>query len=203
MTESGAKKNLNTIGDGLTTGAFTALLVGLDSNPRAAAQRYEKLRDKLIRLFTWRGCVDAPQLADETLNRVAKRIKRDQQVQQKIEAFVLGVAHKVYLEVLRQHRKHQHAASEIRARPADLLAREMTSPQLVQLEHCIMELPKNDRDLILAYYRHSIDGTIAARKKLGQKLGLSEGNLRIKVFRIRNQLEQQMQAHANIEAENE
>lgn len=194
MTEPELEKSRATINESLSAGAFTALLGGLDSDPRAAAQRYEKLREKLVRLFTWRGCVDAPQLADETLNRVAKRIKRDQQVQKKIDAFVLGVAHKVYLEVLRQNRKHQHAASEIKARPTDLFAREITNPQLVKLEQCIMELPKKDRDLILAYYRHSAGSQITARKLLSKKLGLTEGNLRIKAFRIRSHLEKRLQA---------
>ncbi len=192
MTDSAIKKGLEQTTNGLSANSFAALLLCLDDDSHQAALRYEKLRNKLIRLFTWRGCADAPELADETMNRVAKRVTCDHQLGGKIEQFVIGVAHKIYLEVLRSHRKHNHAVSEIKARPADLFEREMTSPKLIRLEQCIMELPENDRELILAYYRHPSGNRITSRQKLKQKFALSDSNLRIKVFRIRNRLEQRM-----------
>lgn len=194
MTDPVFKNGQDKTSNGLSASSFAALLICLDSDPRQAAQRYERLRSKLIRLFTWRGCSDAGELADETMNRVAKRVKRDQQIAEKIEQFVVGVAHNIYLEVLRAHRKHNQAVNEIKARPVDLFEREMTSPQLIRLEQCIMELPEKDRELILAYYRHPAGNRIASRQKLKQKFALSDSNLRIKIFRIRNRLEQRMLA---------
>ncbi len=192
MDDSRVNRSLEKTAGGLSASSFSALLLCLDDDSHQAALRYEKLRSKLIRLFTWRGCADAPDLADETMNRVAKRVTSDHQLGEKIEQFVIGVAHKIYLEVLRSHRKHYQAVSEIKARPADLFEREMTSPKLLRLEQCIMELPAHDRELILAYYRHPPGKRIVSRQQLKQKFALSNNNLRIKVFRIRNRLEQRM-----------
>jgi len=206
MNRRVSDKNLDKTNEGLSASSFAALLQCLDNNPVQAAQHYEKLRNKLIRLFTWRGCSNAPELADETMNRVAKRVEKDQQISVKIEQFVIGVAHKIYLEVLRKHRQHNQAVNEIKARPADFFEREMTSPKLLQLEQCIMELPMHDRELILAYYRHPSGNRIASRQQLKARFSLSDNNLRIKVFRIRNRLEQRMlelDLQQTVEAENE
>src|ERR1051326_5706272 len=59
----------------LTQQAFDALLACLDSDRERAAEKYETLRLKLVKFFEWRACAVAAQdLADEVINRVARRI---------------------------------------------------------------------------------------------------------------------------------
>ncbi len=61
----------------LTPEAFAKLLAAFapDSNEEAGA-KYEAARARLVKLFQWRGIFDAEEAADETLNRVARKIGR-------------------------------------------------------------------------------------------------------------------------------
>ena len=54
---------------------FDALLAWLDSDRERAGIKYEQIRSSLIKIFTGRGCLDAEELADETINRVTRKIK--------------------------------------------------------------------------------------------------------------------------------
>src|SRR5690349_936986 len=58
----------------LTEQSFSRLLLFLDPDRQRAAERYEKVREKLTRLFEWRGCIPGADYADETFDRVAKRL---------------------------------------------------------------------------------------------------------------------------------
>ncbi|MEM9530652.1 MAG: hypothetical protein AAGA23_07020 [Pseudomonadota bacterium] len=176
----------------LNSGAFAALLGALDPDLLQAARRYERLREKLIRLFTWRGCHDAAELADETINRVALRVLDDSAVGSRVEQFSVGVAHRIYLEVLRSRARDRSVDAALRHQPASLAEREATDPELLKLEHCISELPADDRQLVLEYYRDAGDGLKETRKRLAEKLAVSPGNLRIRVHRVRARLEKHM-----------
>ena len=65
---------------GLTRESLEALLACLGSDPEQAAQHYEQIRRKLIRLFEWRGCHNPEDLADETFNRVASQLRKGLQI---------------------------------------------------------------------------------------------------------------------------
>jgi hypothetical protein len=54
--------------------AFAGFLSLLSSDPDLAGEEYEELRRQLIKFFEWRGSFCADQLADETLNRVVRKI---------------------------------------------------------------------------------------------------------------------------------
>src|SRR5690242_11005752 len=58
----------------LTQTNFDQLLDWLDSDREQAANRYEAIRVSLIKILTWRGCNNAEDLADETINRVAEKV---------------------------------------------------------------------------------------------------------------------------------
>ena len=58
----------------LTKEAFDALLEWLDPNRDIAAQKYETIRTRLIKIFSCRGCLEAEDLADETINRVTNKL---------------------------------------------------------------------------------------------------------------------------------
>ena len=55
---------------------FEKLLAWLAADRDEAGQKYETIRNWLIRIFVSRGCVDAETLADEVMNRVAVRIDK-------------------------------------------------------------------------------------------------------------------------------
>ena len=63
----------------LSQEAFDALLDWLDPDREQAGMKYEQIRSRLIKIFTGRGCVDAEELADETINRVTRKLKEIQE----------------------------------------------------------------------------------------------------------------------------
>ena len=58
----------------LTKEAFDSLLSWLDPDREWAGEKYEVIRARLIKVFAYRGCHTPEELADETINRVAKKI---------------------------------------------------------------------------------------------------------------------------------
>src|SRR5215471_13414988 len=59
----------------LTAPAFEGLLGALDADRDRAAEEYERLRTRLIGLLRWWGASQPEDLADETLDRVARKIQ--------------------------------------------------------------------------------------------------------------------------------
>ncbi|HEU0172831.1 MAG TPA: hypothetical protein VFV58_01090 [Blastocatellia bacterium] len=58
----------------MTREAFDRMLAELHPDSERADEQSEKIRQKLVKLFEWRGCAHAEDLADETFNRVAQKI---------------------------------------------------------------------------------------------------------------------------------
>ena len=60
----------------LSQEAFDRLLAWLNPNRALAGEKYEEIRRRLIKIFTCRGCTCPEVLADETINRVARKVKK-------------------------------------------------------------------------------------------------------------------------------
>ena len=59
---------------GLTAKTLAKLLGRLDADREQAGEKYEDLRRTLVRFFGWRGAPFPEEHADETFNRVARRL---------------------------------------------------------------------------------------------------------------------------------
>src|ERR1043166_3430144 len=87
----------------LSQEAFDALLDWLDSDREQAGIKYEEIRARLIIILTGRGCVDAEDLADETINRVTKRLSTiKEEFTGDPTRYFFGVANKIYMEYMRR-----------------------------------------------------------------------------------------------------
>ncbi len=161
----------------LSQEAFDALLDWLDSDREQAGIKYEQIRSRLIKIFTGRGCVDAEELADETINRVTRKLNEIQNEFTGDRArYFFGVANKIYLEHLR--RKTPQSPPP----PADSGRAEL---EYCCLERCIAKLSEEDRDLLLKEYGAKGRTQAERRKALAEELGISLNALRIRVYRIR------------------
>src|SRR5438874_12665519 len=58
----------------LTKDALDRFLAGLDENRERAGKKYETLRLGLIRFFEWRGCAASIDHADETIDRLVRKL---------------------------------------------------------------------------------------------------------------------------------
>ena len=161
---------------------FDRLLVWLDPNPDHAGELYEKIRWRLIAILASRGCRDAEELADDTIDRVARRVND-------IEAtyvgdkslYFLGVMNNVHHEYLKRPR-----LSEIAPPPDDSVAKEQT---YLCLDKCIEKLTPHAREIIEQYYAADKRAKINLRKRIASALGISHSNLRLRALRIRAKLQ--------------
>ena len=97
----------------LTASAFDRLLLRLDPDPSRAAVAYETLRLSLTRFFDWRGAHFPDECADETMNRLARRLDEGAAVAD-IRSFALGIARLVLLEQARSPQLRQDELDERR-----------------------------------------------------------------------------------------
>ncbi len=181
----------------LTQDAFDGLLDWLDADRDHAGSKYETIRLRLIKIFTCRGCADAEDLADETINRVTAKVAEvaGSYIGDPIHYF-WGVAHKVHLEYLRKSHGRQAslvAAGVGRQDPPLPGFAEDVQPEYECLERCLERLPAHSHDLVVGYYQHERLAKIEHRKRLAKELGIAVNALRIRAHRIRLALQQCVQ----------
>jgi DNA-directed RNA polymerase specialized sigma24 family protein len=169
---------------------FERLLAWLHHDREQAGQKYEEIRESLIKIFSWRGYYDAEDLTDEVVNRIAAKAR------ELAESYVgdpalyfYGVAKKILLE---RERRELHMPLDPRLIAPDMAAEtgelDAGARREECLQKCLRELDADDRMLILAYYQKSKQAKIDYRKALAQQLGMGTNALRVKVFRIRGHL---------------
>lgn len=170
----------------LSQDAFDALLDWLDSDREQAAIKYEDIRRRLIKIFTGRACVEAEDLADETINRVTSRLD---QIKEEFTGdrsrYFFGVANKVYMEHMRRKQPQPPPTPPPDPNQAEL--------EYQCLEHCIDRLSSENRYLLLKYYGAEGRGKVDHRKQLAEELGIAPNALRIRAYRIRLGLQECVQ----------
>jgi DNA-directed RNA polymerase specialized sigma24 family protein len=180
----------------LTASALERLLARLDVDPARAADAYEALRLSLTRFFDWRGAHFPDECADETLNRLARRLDEGAAVGD-IRSFALGIARLVRLEQARSPQVRQDALDEEWIGPAPPIDHD-PEPHLHEcLERCLAALPADARTLILEYYQDQRRQKIDRRVRLATELGLSANALRSRAQRVRDRLERCVRACAS------
>lgn len=147
---------------------------------------YERLRERLMRIFARRGS-DAPEeLADETFARVVAKLPEivDSYEGEPVR-YVYGVARNVYLEDARRPKLTPYAPG-LDARVPDEGASMERAHRC--LDRCLSALAASERELIESYYLYDRSAKIDHRKELAERLGLGLNALRLKAFRIRQRL---------------
>jgi DNA-directed RNA polymerase specialized sigma24 family protein len=170
----------------LSRHAFERFLEALDADPQAAAERYELLRAKLMRFFEWRGCAFPEEHADETINRVIRKIDEGEELREP-GAYCYGVARLVLLESLKRQAREQDALHDYQ-RQAPATADGDLEDRLACLRRCLNSLPDPQRDLVRQYYRAEGGDRFASRQRLAAALGIGMNALRIRAFRLTDKL---------------
>lgn len=174
----------------LTEGSFDLFLSWLDPQHReAAGQKYEEIRHRLIVLFNSRGCIDPEELADETINRVIKRLPDmvDNYSGDPVPYFYT-VARNLYLEHIKKplvplvdgHPQHINP-----------LADETDDLERIHecLSKCLEKATPRTRELVINYYSEEKQAKISFRKEIAEQMGLTPSALRLKMHRIRESLQ--------------
>lgn len=174
---------------------FHRLLAWLDQGRDSQGERYIEIRGRLVEYFRRRNCPAADDLADDTMNRVARRLEESGGIDNIVPArYCYIVAKFVFLESLRRRaREAQHAPDGRRDRMIGLVdgseAHSEQEQTFACLERCLEAHTLSDRTLILDYYRTDSTSARQARKHLAERLGLTANSLAIRASRIRSRLE--------------
>jgi RNA polymerase sigma factor (sigma-70 family) len=160
----------------LTADHFGPLLAALGS-----AERYEALRWRLVRLFTWERCGEPEVLADEALDRLARRVAEGEPIE-RLENYLFGIARMLLREESARAMRERTKRAEF-AREQVRLALPASDELAERLRRCLESLEPEQRRIVLAYY----DGR--PREQLAAELGLQLNALRNRALRLREKLE--------------
>jgi DNA-directed RNA polymerase specialized sigma24 family protein len=173
-------------GRGLNAAAFASLLKRLGPDAEHAGAAYEALRRALVGFLAWRGAATPEECADETLDRLAARLREGTPVDD-VPRFARGIARLVLLEHWRRPDARRGALEDVRPGPR---AEEPDDDNLHEcLDRCLAELAPDGRELILSYYVAEGRSRIDNRRRLATTLGVSESALRNRAQRLRDRLE--------------
>jgi DNA-directed RNA polymerase specialized sigma24 family protein len=173
----------------LTEQGLSAVLALFDPDPARAAAHYEALRRRLIRFFVWKGVLAAEDCADETIDRVARRLAVGEEIR---SSEPVGYFQGVARNVLREHWAREEREARHRTLwPREALTRSPEPPDATAecLQRCLDELAPATRRLVLQYYEGSGGGRIASRQAMARSLGLPVAALRVRMHRLRVRLE--------------
>lgn len=168
----------------LTQQQFDKLLGWLDADRNAAGLKYQRIHLRLIKVFVCRGCYEAEQLADTTIDRVGEKI--DWLLANYVGDPILyfyGVAQKVHQEYLRRK-------PPPRTLPLGQSLTEETERDHKCLDQCLEQLPQRNRELVTRYYQGEKRRKISNRQQIAKDLGITLDALRIRAHRVRKQLQQ-------------
>jgi DNA-directed RNA polymerase specialized sigma24 family protein len=193
VQQAGAKRRWS-----LTQRAFQGLLDWLGEDEDSSGQRYLEMRQRLALYFDRKNCLSPDELADETLNRVARRLEEEGAITSDAPAhYCYIVARFVLLESLRnQHRREPlneglwlHSTTSVVGISEASDEQQMKEMRWSCLEKCIRILEAGDRELIVDYYHGEQRAKINNRRAMAAKLGISINALSIRACRIRDKLE--------------
>jgi len=168
----------------LTKDSFDNLLQWLDPDRDKAGQQYELIRAGLIRIFVSQGLTDAEHYADETVDRVVKRLPdvRDEYVNEPVRYFV-GVAR----NIIREARRRKEIATDVL--PECLPLKAGNSAMVDCLSRCLKLLPAEKQELILDYHLYDGRDKIRHHRQMASELSITVGALRTRAHHARVALE--------------
>jgi DNA-directed RNA polymerase specialized sigma24 family protein len=175
--------------------AFHRLLEWLDQGTNSEGQRYLEVRRRLLAYFDRKNCPAPEELADETLNRVARRLEEEAVIESDSPAkYCYIMARFIFMEHLRRIQKDQIVLGETRLQRrrdnSDLTEADDNRERMLRcLEKCVSKLETLSRHIIVQYYLGEQSVKIRNRRSLAESLGLTMNALSIRACRIRDKLE--------------
>ncbi len=173
---------------------FEALLYWFSDDREEAGREYEQIREGLVRFFRFRGCGDSLTLADETINRVAKRLDTLEVSQNKNKLTIFhGFANFIFKEYLRDESKKEIHSTFDFFLSAEKTEEEIESEkskerELGSLEKCLQTLNEKERKLLTDYFGGQNNVKIVQRRNMAEYLGISPNALHVRIFRIKERL---------------
>ena len=145
---------------------------------------YGDLRTQLVRFFEWQRHLDPEEAAHETLARGFRRLAAGVDVAPgAVRSYFFGIARNLVKEGWRPRREELLEPAAWDRTPSASRDHEQVEARLV-LERCLRQLRAPERRLLIRYYTEDRDA-------LGREMGVTAGNLRVMVHRIRQKIDRQ------------
>jgi DNA-directed RNA polymerase specialized sigma24 family protein len=181
----------------LTGPAFDKLLACLDSDLNEAGRKLLDIRRRLQKFFECNRCPDPDELVDMTIDRGARRIDEGVEVRE-LPSYLTQIAR----FVLKEHwASPQNKMDEIEEEGSGSLLvaptvddarneKEEQEERLECLEKCSGKLVPVERQRVIDYYYEQGRAKIDKRKRMAADLRITLGNLRVRMHRTRERLEE-------------
>jgi len=169
--------------DALTQSSFDELLRWLNPNRELAGETYVKIRTRLTKIFVSRGTSNPEDLADATINRVARKLPD-------VQLSYVGDPENYFKAVVRYilQESYKKDKAPVIAIPLPTSMDSEDERDLECLDQSLSELTEEDRYLMVEYYRFSGHERIEHRKAIAEKMGIGLNPLRIRACRLRSDL---------------
>lgn len=164
-----------------TQEAFDKLLSWLDPDRDRAAEKYQRIYLRLVRIFAAKGCVDEGDLADQTVNVVARKIDwLIENFEGDPTLYFFGVANKIFLE------QRPTRPPPVPPLPPDNTE---TERRCHCLEKCLeTDASPDERKIVVRYHEGQGQARIEDRKRMAAELGITANALRIRICHIQARL---------------
>jgi DNA-directed RNA polymerase specialized sigma24 family protein len=185
---------------------FQKFLHWLDEGTDSDGQRYLEVRRRLELYFDRKNCVAPAELADETLNRVARKLDENGEITGVAPLQYCYITAKfVFLEALGADKRAPFYRplpatnpSNVSGQSVTLLEADGGSDHREKIADCLQRCLENlsiaERDLVVEYYRGQQRSKIERRAALAAGLGLTANALSLRACRVRQRLEVCIQA---------
>ena len=168
---------------------FNFFLSTLSSDPDTAEKKLIDIRRRLVIMLDCRACTCSEDLADEAMLRFAHRLpKMDPPFEGDVIPYLYTVAYNLYLDYI--NKQFLPLPDDVTELPApDENAINIKEQVYKCLDACLDGMDPKSRELVLEYYRLDKQNKIDLRKSLAGKLDISVNALRIRLHKIRANLE--------------
>lgn len=173
----------------LTEESFNLFLSWLSTDREAAGRKYEDIRRRLIVILECRACFQPEDVADEAITRFIRRLPELINTYSGDPfPYILVIARNV------QHEKDKKQPLPLPENLVELPAEPAEVDDVVDrihecLEQCLSKLEPKNRNLLMDYYQNDKQDKIDFRKTLAKQLGIAANALRLRVHRLRTNLQ--------------
>jgi DNA-directed RNA polymerase specialized sigma24 family protein len=186
----------------LTQESIDKLLAHLGEDHEMAGRAYQELRDKLIVYFECNRCTDSEELADVTLNRIARKLCEGENIHKPM-LYALSVARFVLSEYWRRPEKSavplDESIQEFENNYSAYVEKSRAQHEVEMrreecMRRCFMQLPDPQRKLLIDYYSCEKGTLVDHRRKMAERLRITPNALSIQVHRLRGKLINSLEA---------
>lgn len=167
---------------------FEILLTGLHPDREVAGLEYVRLRAVVVKFLEVRRVAAAEEWADVVLDRLARKVEIEEKIDD-IRSYALGIARNVAREADRDQNRFVELSAEPNEESYLPEFYDSQDEKIICCKQCLMNLPAEQRRLIIEYYDEDGGAKIDNRKTLAAQFGIELNALRIRAHRLRVRIE--------------